>query len=153
MHKLTTTLLMTLFLTGMPPAAGAADQYYPTYLIIRYLADGSRDKQQGAVAEHRTHLAANGRIVALFRVLDDDGKPIGVGSWSAFDSEDDAQSFVKRDPYYKAGLYKGVSIAKTDLYLLDKWFSLVPEWHAEVGLRGNHRAYRRLIRKKTVAPR
>ena len=153
MNRLRTACLIALLWMVTMPAVCGADEYYPAFLIIRYFADESVAERNSAAAAHHAHLAAEGRIMASFRVLDDDGNPIGIGSWSAFDSEGDARAFVERDPYYQAGLYKDVSIVRTNLYLLDKWFAIVPEWRNNAGLEASHRDYERLIKKKTRAPR
>ena len=153
MSQVSRACFVSLLLATMTANVHAADEYYPAFLIIRYFADGSAAERNSAAAAHRSHLAAKGRIVASFRVLDGDGRQIGIGSWSAFDSEADARSFVEQDPYQQAGLYKEVSIARTNMYLLDKWFSIVPEWRQNSALQTSHREYARLIKKKAVAPR
>ena len=132
-------LLCALLIAPVAPAA--ADEFYDTHLVLRYFAENSAAERARLRDEHHDYLAQNGREMATFRLLDDQANVVGEGGWVAFESEAEAQAFVAGDPYQQAGLYRDVSIRKTDLYMLDKWFAIAPAWREGPELERAHPAY------------
>jgi uncharacterized protein YciI len=107
-------------------AATPASEYYPAVLVLRYFVEGSEAAREDLAPAQRDYYLERGREAASFRILDDQGKVAGRGSWMAFASEDAARSFLSNDPYSRAGLYRETSVDKADIYLLDKWFAIAP---------------------------
>ncbi len=134
-----------LLLASTGPAL--ADEFYSTHLILRYFADDSAAERARLRDAHHAYLAGNGREMATFRLLDGDANVIGEGAWVAYESEAQAREFVEGDPYQQAGLYRDVSIGKTDLYMLDKWFAISPQWREGPALDRAHQDYQEKVRR------
>ena len=143
--KLKPLLLCALLLAPIWPAA--ADEFYATHLVLRYFAENSAAERARLRDEHHDYLARNGREMASFRLLDEKANVVGEGGWAAFESEAEAWSFVDGDPYQQAGLYRDVSIRKTDLYMLDKWFAIAPAWREGPALDRAHQEYDDKVRR------
>jgi uncharacterized protein YciI len=133
-------LLCSMLVLGLTTTA-TADEFYATHLVLRFFAEDSAAQRASLRDAHHDYLAGNGREMATFRLLDDNAKLVGEGGWVAFESEAEARAFVDGDPYQQAGLYRDVSIRKTDLYMLDKWFSITPAWREGPALEQAHQAY------------
>lgn len=140
-------VLLSIMLLFAATGPAQADEFFRTHLVLRYFADGSSAERSRLRDAHRDHLAKSGREMASFRLLDEEGNVIGEGAWVAYESAAQARAFLDGDPYQAAGLYREVTMDKADLYLLDKWFSIVPEWRKGRALEQAHEEYTTEVRR------
>lgn len=85
---------------------------------------------------HRQHVLNLSETAMSGRLLDENGKRIGMVSVSACETWDEIRHYVYEDPYYKAGLFASVEIQALDMYLLKAKYARAPEWYEEATAKG-----------------